>query len=98
MSLPPPPTVCRPAVAPASKGGRAVNVVRSSTPFTWKTLVALVSVLALVGTGCSKNRVTAGGGGAPLTKVFVQKFRYHGMPTHLPPGLHQFLFQNEEAF
>jgi hypothetical protein len=74
-----------------------VNVIRSGRPSIWKTLVVLASVVALVGTGCSKNR-SSGGGGPHLTKIFVQKFRFHGMPTHLSSGLNEFLFQNQESF
>jgi len=29
---------------------------------------------------------------------FVQKFRYHGMPTTLKSGIHQCLFENKESF
>lgn len=74
-----------------------MNVVRSGRPSKWTSLVVLASVLALVGTGCAKNR-SSGSGGPPLTQIYVQKFRYHGMPGHLSPGLHQFLFQNKESF
>ena len=62
----------------------------------WK-LVSLVAMVVLVGTACSNSSNTSTSA-TPLTKVFVQKFRYHGMPATLSPGLHQFLFQNEESF
>jgi hypothetical protein len=74
-----------------------VNAIRSGRPSVRTTLVVLASVLALVGTACSKNR-SSGSSGPPLTKVYVQKFRYHGMPSQLSAGLHQFLFQNKESF
>ena len=74
-----------------------MNAARSARPFTWRTLVVFASVLALLGPACAKSR-TSGGSAIPLTKVFVQKFRYHGMPTRLSAGLHQILFQNEESF
>jgi hypothetical protein len=54
--------------------------------------LAVVAVFALAATGCSKSS-----SGTELTTVFVQKFRYHGMPTSLKAGLHQFLFQNKES-
>jgi hypothetical protein len=60
------------------------------TRTVWR-LLAVVAVLALVATGCSKSSSTE------LTTVFVQKFRFHGMPTTLKAGLHQFLFQNKES-
>ena len=74
-----------------------MNVIRSGRPSMWATLVVSVSVLALMAPACSKGR-SSGGSAYPLTKVFVQKFRYHGMPTHLSSGIHQLLFQNEESF
>jgi len=73
-----------------------VNAIRSGRPSVWRTLAVFASVLALLGTACSKGRSSSSG--PPLTKIYVQKFRYHGMPTHLPQGLHQFLFQNKESF
>ncbi len=63
----------------------------------WWKLVFLVPVVVLVSTACSSSSDSSSSS-TPLTKVFVQKFRYHGMPTTLSPGLHQFLFQNEESF
>jgi len=73
-----------------------VNAIRSGRPSVWRTLAVFASVLALLGTACSKGRSSSSG--PPLTKIYVQKFRYHGVPTHLPQGLHQFLFQNKESF
>jgi hypothetical protein len=62
----------------------------------WKVL-GLVAAVVVVATACSSSSDNTSSG-TPLTKVFVQKFRYHGMPTTISPGLHQFLFQNEESF
>jgi hypothetical protein len=61
----------------------------------WK-LVPIVAMVVLVATACNNSSTNTSA--TPLTKVFVQKFRYHGMPTTLQSGLHQFLFQNEESF
>ncbi len=57
----------------------------------WR-LLALAAVLALVSTACSKSSSSN-----ELTTVFVQKFRFHGMPTTLSSGLHQILFENRES-
>jgi len=59
-------------------------------------LSALAAVVVLFGAGCAKGR--AASSSTPLTTVFVQKFRYHGAPSTLKSGLHQFLFQNRESF
>ncbi len=61
-------------------------------------VLCLVAVVVLVASACSSNNSSSGSSATPLTKVFVQKFRYHGLPTTLPSGLHQLLFQNEESF
>jgi len=72
--------------------------LRGSRPM--KVAVIVLAATALVATGCSKARDTssASGGGIPLTKVFVQKFKFHGFPATLPAGLHMLYFQNEESF
>src|SRR5436305_1526681 len=60
-----------------------------------RSLPLVFTVVAMVGlmtTACSKSSSTE------LTTVFVQKFRYHGMPATLSAGLHQILFQNKESF
>jgi len=58
--------------------------------------LALAGVLAMLSTACSKSSNASGS--IPLTTVFVQKFRYHGMPATLPSGLHMFRFENQESF
>jgi hypothetical protein len=63
------------------------------------TVVALVAVLALMSTSCSKGRDTTTTSSAPkLTTVYVQKFRFHGLPATLKSGFTQFYFQNKESF
>jgi uncharacterized cupredoxin-like copper-binding protein len=54
--------------------------------------VALVSVLALVASGCSKSAKTT-----PTYDVFVQKFRYHNMPATIPGGNLIINFSNKES-
>ena len=55
-------------------------------------LVGLISVTLLAASACS-----SGSKATPLTTIFVQKFRYHGMPTTLKSGVQQFLFENKES-
>ncbi len=62
----------------------------------WR-LFAVAAVFALVSTACSKGS-SSSSTSSSLTTVFVQKFRFHGMPTTLSSGYHQFLFQNKESF
>jgi len=71
------------ALPPASSRGKHA---------VWR-LFAAAAALTLVSTACSKSSSSS----AELTTVFVQKFRFHGMPTSLKSGLHQFLFQNKES-
>ena len=62
------------------------------------TVLALVAVLAMVGSACSKGRTTSTSGAPKLTSVYVQKFRFHGLPATLKAGYTQFYFQNKESF
>ena len=58
-----------------------------------KLATALAGVLLLVASACSKSSDST-----PLTTIFVQQFKYHGVPTTLPAGVNQLLFQNKESF
>jgi uncharacterized cupredoxin-like copper-binding protein len=62
------------------------------TGFRPVMLLALVSVLALVASGCSKSAKTT-----PTYDVFVQKFRFHNMPATLPGGNLIINFSNQES-
>ena len=55
--------------------------------------VPLLAIIALVGAACSKSPSST----TEATTVFVQKFRYHGMPTTLKTGIHTFVFENRES-
>ena len=54
--------------------------------------------LLLLATSCSSNSSVSGGSGLPAQNVFVQKFRFHGMPTTLPSGNLIINFSNRESF
>jgi hypothetical protein len=76
----------------------SVSVRRRSGVFV---VVALAAALALVSVSCSKGRDTNSGStsSAPtLHTIFVQKFRFNGVPTTLKSGYTQFYFQNKESF
>jgi hypothetical protein len=75
---------------------KEASVSASSGTVRPAKVLVLVVALVLVGSACAKGRTTTSG--AALTTVFVQKFRYHGMPSTVTSGLHQFLFQNKESF
>jgi uncharacterized cupredoxin-like copper-binding protein len=78
-----------------------MNESRSARPTRRRTVaigVALAAVLVLVATGCSKGRTTTTTAAPPLIKAYVQKFRYHGVPTTVSAGYHEFLFSNKESF
>src|SRR5206468_10197536 len=49
--------------------------------------VPLVATVVLIGAACSKSSSST-----EATTIFVQKFRYHGLPTTLKSGIHQFVF------
>ena len=64
---------------------------------TVRRVLAVAAVFALMSAACSKSD-NSSSGSSSLTTVFVQKFRYHGMPATVSAGYHQFLFQNKESF
>jgi hypothetical protein len=60
-------------------------------------VVGLVLVLALVGASCSSGGSSGTSGAAlPTYSVFVQKFRYHGLPSSLKSGEVVIDFSNHE--
>jgi hypothetical protein len=59
------------------------------------TALALIGVLALVGSACSKGRT---GSGVVAYNVFAQQFRYHGFPASFKSGNVQINFSNKESF
>jgi hypothetical protein len=61
------------------------------------SVVALLAVVVLVASGCSKSSSPGTTAAAPTT-VFVQNFKYHGMPATLSSGVHTFVFENKESF
>jgi hypothetical protein len=56
-------------------------------------VVALVLVLGLATAACSKSSSS----GTPAQSVFVQKFRYHGLPASIPGGDMIINFTNRES-
>jgi hypothetical protein len=64
-------------------------------------VVALAAALALVSVSCSKGRDTSSTSSSStphLISIYVQKFRYHGVPSTIKSGYTQFWFQNKESF
>ncbi len=66
--------------------------MRRSIHGGWKG-AALVAVVVLVATACSKSTP-----GTPIYDVFAQKFRFNGMPASIPSGNIQINFSNKESF
>jgi hypothetical protein len=64
---------------------------------SWK-VAALVAVVMMVAAGCS-NDSNAASSSTPNATIFVQNFKYNGVPSTLPAGvIVQLLFQNKESF
>lgn len=63
-------------------------------PGIWRVL-AFAAAVALVATACSKSSSSST---TPTATIFVQKFRYHGMPTTLKSGVVELQFENKESF
>ena len=58
----------------------------------------LVAVGLMVATSCSSSSSSGGGAITPAATIFVQNFRYNGVPTTLSSGIVSFLFENKESF
>jgi hypothetical protein len=59
-------------------------------------VLALVPVLALLAASCGGGNNGTSTSGPPTYSVFVQKFRYHGLPSSLPSGNNTINFSNRE--
>jgi hypothetical protein len=70
---------------------------RVSMPSRSVAVAAAAVLIALAVPACSNGSADSSSGPA-LTTIFVQKFRYHGMPATMSSGLHEFLFENKESF
>jgi hypothetical protein len=66
----------------------------------WGKLSALLFVVILVASACSKSDDNSSGSGltTPTATIFVQNFQYHDVPASITSGIHEFLFQNKESF
>ena len=66
----------------------------------WKLTAAAFGVfmVASVVTSCSNSSSSSGGGITPTATIFVQNFKYNGVPATVPTGINTFLFQNQESF
>jgi hypothetical protein len=61
-------------------------------------LAAVATLLVAVTPACSSNNDNSSSTPSPDATIFVQKFRYHGMPSTMSSGVHEFLFENKESF
>ena len=66
----------------------------------WKLTAAAFGVfmVASVVTSCSSSSDSGGGGITPTATIFVQNFKYNGVPATVSTGINTFLFQNQESF
>src|SRR5207237_8752666 len=75
------------------RGGCMVRALRGA----WRFPV-LVAVGVMVASSCSSSYSSGGGVITPAATIFVQNFRYNGVPTTLSSGIVSFLFANKESF
>ncbi len=61
-------------------------------------VLGVLAAVGLAATACSSGSSNASSTASSPTTIFVQKFRYHGMPSTLPSGIHEFVFENKESF
>jgi len=71
---------------------------RRGSRVVWASL-AVAALIPLFLTACNNNdNSSSSGTPQPDETIFVQKFRYHGMPSTISSGIHLFEFQNRESF
>jgi hypothetical protein len=63
----------------------------------WKVPVVVAGVM-MVASACSNSSSSSASGSTPITTIFVQNFRYNGVPATVSSGVQQFLFENKESF
>ncbi len=69
-----------------------VRSVRRGSKF-----LVIPALFIVAATSCSNSSSSSGGGATPTT-IFVQNFRYNGVPATIQSGVVQFLFENKESF
>jgi hypothetical protein len=74
--------------------------MRGSVPRGWKLVPVLCGVflVASVVSSCSSSSSSGGSGTALTATIFVQNFKFNGVPTSVSSGINTFLFQNQESF
>ena len=68
-----------------------VRSVRRGSKF-----LVIPALFIVAATSCSNS--SSSSAGALPTTIFVQNFRYNGVPTTIQSGVVQFLFENKESF
>jgi len=58
-----------------------------------RKIAVLAAVVLLAASACSKSNDST-----EATTIFVQQFKFHGVPDSIDSGIHEFLFQNKESF
>jgi hypothetical protein len=78
--------------------------MRNASSLRRSRSIRLIAVLTLAGAvlgACSKgtnNNSSSSSGSQPIYNVYVQQFRFHGMPSSIPAGNFTVDFTNRESF
>jgi hypothetical protein len=66
----------------------------------WKLVPVAFGVFLVATTvsSCSSSSSSGGAGTSLTATIFVQNFRYNGVPPTVSAGVNTFLFQNQESF
>lgn len=71
-------------------------MARSVRPGLTVPVVLVASVM--VASACSKSSDNSASGTTPTATIFVQNFKYNGVPATVKSGVVTFLFENKESF
>ncbi|MDP9185514.1 MAG: hypothetical protein M3O29_07600 [Actinomycetota bacterium] len=64
----------------------------------WKWPVLLVGLALVSSTASCSNSSSSGAASGPTATIFVQNFKYNGVPETMTSGIVTLLFQNKESF
>jgi hypothetical protein len=79
---------------PAAEEGTTVATISRG----WKWPALVIGLVLMSSVAACSNSSSSAGGSEPDATIFVQNFKYNGVPSTLSSGIVTLLFQNKESF